>query len=145
MVFRWRPNDGPLIVVYGSFSHQLKKRYQSWTPSDKTVWIRAWTCVLDSDHEVKVHIFLLHVYNLILIWNVKLLHLVELEIWLWPIILRWAMERQTNGRTSVYRTVEWACVCVCGGGGGGGGVITWLRPVHSYSCCSVATNSKLLV
>ena len=39
LVFRWRANDGPLIMVFGS-SDQLKnnnnKTGQSWAPSDKT-------------------------------------------------------------------------------------------------------------
>ena len=30
---------GPLMVVFAS--SQKKKRFQSWTPSDKTFWIRA--------------------------------------------------------------------------------------------------------
>ena len=36
-------NDGPLIVVFGSFlPHQTKKKLcQSWIPTDKTFWIRA--------------------------------------------------------------------------------------------------------
>ena len=42
MAFRWRADDGPLIVVFGSPSpHQLKKPSQLDTP-DKTFWIRAW-------------------------------------------------------------------------------------------------------
>ena len=45
MAFRWRADDGPLIVAFGStLPHQvitIKKRYQSWTPSDKSFWIRA--------------------------------------------------------------------------------------------------------
>ena len=32
MVFRWRADDGPILVVFGS-THQLKKRCQSWTAS----------------------------------------------------------------------------------------------------------------
>ena len=36
MVFRWRADDDPLIVVFGS-SHpsSTKNNRQSWTPSDK--------------------------------------------------------------------------------------------------------------
>ena len=51
MAFRWRADDGPLIVVSGFFlplikkkkrnKKERKKRCQSWTPSDKTFWIRA--------------------------------------------------------------------------------------------------------
>ena len=44
MAFRWRADDGPLIVVLGSLPpliNLLNKRCQSWTPSDKTLWIRA--------------------------------------------------------------------------------------------------------
>ena len=41
MAFRWRADGGPLIVVL-RFSHQQKKRCQSWTPSDKTFWVRVW-------------------------------------------------------------------------------------------------------
>ena len=43
MAFRWRADDGPLIVVLGSLKKRKKKkeRCQSWTPSDKTFWIRA--------------------------------------------------------------------------------------------------------
>ena len=40
MSLRWRADDGPLIVVFGSFlPHQTKKK--CWTPSDKTFWILA--------------------------------------------------------------------------------------------------------
>ena len=50
MEFRWRANDDPLIVVFGSsLSSSTKKttykKCQSWTPSDKTFWIRAWILV----------------------------------------------------------------------------------------------------
>ena len=42
MVFRWRANDWQHIVVFGSsLPSSTKKRCQSWTPSDKTLWIRA--------------------------------------------------------------------------------------------------------
>ena len=45
MAFRWRADDGPLIVVFGSSlpssSTTKKKRCQSRTPSDKILWIRA--------------------------------------------------------------------------------------------------------
>ena len=46
MAFCWRADDGPLLVVLGSSipsSAKKKKikRCQSWTPSDKTFWIRA--------------------------------------------------------------------------------------------------------
>ena len=45
MTFRWRTDDGPFIVVFGSSipSSTKKKveRYQIWTPSDKTFWTRA--------------------------------------------------------------------------------------------------------
>ena len=42
MAFRWRPDDGPLILAFEfSLPHTLKKRCQSWTPSDKTFWILA--------------------------------------------------------------------------------------------------------
>ena len=37
--FRWRADDDTLIVVS---PHQTKKHCQSWTPSDKTFWIRTW-------------------------------------------------------------------------------------------------------
>ena len=38
---KWRADDGPLKAVFGSgIPHQLKKQL-SWTPSDKTFWIRA--------------------------------------------------------------------------------------------------------
>ena len=43
--FRWRADDGPLIVVLGSSlpsSTINKKNLQRWTPSDETSWIRAW-------------------------------------------------------------------------------------------------------
>ena len=40
MVFRWRANDDPHIVVLDPLSHhQLKKSCQSWTP----FWIRAYS------------------------------------------------------------------------------------------------------
>ena len=47
MAFRWRAGDGPLKVVHGSSlpTSTRKKRCQSWTPFDKTVWIRAWSLV----------------------------------------------------------------------------------------------------
>ena len=65
--FRWRADDGPLIVVFGSFlpssnekinnnnkktkkQKKKNKRYQSWTPSDKAVWIRA--CFVASIHNI---------------------------------------------------------------------------------------------
>ena len=36
--FKWRPDDGPLKVVYGSsLSSSTKKRSHSWTPSEKNV------------------------------------------------------------------------------------------------------------
>ena len=36
MTFRCRPDDGPLILAFESpIPHKLKKRCQSWTPSDK--------------------------------------------------------------------------------------------------------------
>ena len=42
---RWRADDGMLIVVCGFWILPLiineKKSCQSWTPSDKTFWIRA--------------------------------------------------------------------------------------------------------
>ena len=40
--FRWRADDGPFIVIFGSSipSSTKKNRYQR-TPSDKTSWIRA--------------------------------------------------------------------------------------------------------
>ena len=43
MAFSLWADNGPLIVVFGSsLLHQLKKkRCQSWTPTDKTFWIRA--------------------------------------------------------------------------------------------------------
>ena len=47
MAFRWRANDGPLIVVFESslpLSNKQTKRCQSLTPSDKTVWIRECHC-----------------------------------------------------------------------------------------------------
>ena len=37
MAFRWRADDGPLIVLFGS-SLSLSKK---WTPSEKTFWVRA--------------------------------------------------------------------------------------------------------
>ena len=41
--FRWRADDGPFIVIFGSSipSSTGKKRYQNVDPSDKTFWIRA--------------------------------------------------------------------------------------------------------
>ena len=42
MAFRWRANDGSLRVVFrSSLPSSIKKRCQIWTPSDKTVCIRA--------------------------------------------------------------------------------------------------------
>ena len=42
MAFRWRANDGPLIVVFGSSlssrtENKRKKTRQSWTPPDKSL------------------------------------------------------------------------------------------------------------
>ena len=48
MAFRWRADDSPQKVVFGSSllsstkTNKQNKRCQSWTPSDKTFWIRAW-------------------------------------------------------------------------------------------------------
>ena len=41
MAFRWRANDGRLLVVFGSptTNKNQKKKRQSWTPSEKTFWI----------------------------------------------------------------------------------------------------------
>ena len=47
MAFRWRANDGTLIVVFGSSfpswteNKRTKKTRQSWTPPDNTLWILA--------------------------------------------------------------------------------------------------------
>ena len=37
MAFRWRDDGGPFIALFDSSvsPHQLKKRYQIWTSSDK--------------------------------------------------------------------------------------------------------------
>ena len=44
MAFRWRADDGPLIVIFGSsLQSPTKKSCQSWTPSGKTFWIC--TCI----------------------------------------------------------------------------------------------------
>ena len=59
MAFRWRADGGPLLVVLGSSLPSLTKKkkkkknnkqknptlseLQSWTPSDKTFWIRSCT------------------------------------------------------------------------------------------------------
>ena len=40
MVFRWRTDDGAKNPSYKK-SKKKKKTRQSWTPSDKTFWIRA--------------------------------------------------------------------------------------------------------
>ena len=73
MAFRWRADEGPLLVVFWS-SHQLKNLCQSWTPSDKTFWIREWA----------VHVtifkpyfsFLTYIYNYITkVWElVRIAH-----------------------------------------------------------------------
>ena len=44
MAFRWRADDCPFKVVFGSsLRSSTKKSCQSWTPPpDKTIWIRAW-------------------------------------------------------------------------------------------------------
>ena len=45
MPFHWRADDGLFIGIFGfsipSSSKKKKKRYQIWTPSDKTLCIRA--------------------------------------------------------------------------------------------------------
>ena len=50
MAFHWWADDGPFIVIFGSsitsstkkiIKKNKKKRYQIWTPSDITFWIRA--------------------------------------------------------------------------------------------------------
>ena len=38
----WRADDGPILVV-GIWIHSLTKKKESWTPSEKTFWIRAWS------------------------------------------------------------------------------------------------------
>ena len=45
--FRWRADESPLLVIFGSSLPLLKrqKTLQSWTPSDKTFWIRAWVLI----------------------------------------------------------------------------------------------------
>ena len=48
MAFRWRAEDIPLLVLFGSSlpsskNKQKTKRCQNWTPYGKTFWIRAWT------------------------------------------------------------------------------------------------------
>ena len=63
-------NDGPLLVVFRSSfpTHQLKKqqkqtnktRWQGWTPSVKTVWIRAWPTKELIDKLDKTHYIALH-------------------------------------------------------------------------------------
>ena len=51
MAFRWRADDGPLLVVFGSsLLSTKKKRCQSWTPSDKSFWIRAWSLTTIRHH-----------------------------------------------------------------------------------------------
>ena len=45
MAFRWRTDDGPLIVVFGSSlpSTTKKETLSKVDPSVKTFWIRAWS------------------------------------------------------------------------------------------------------
>ena len=73
MAFRWRVDDGPFIVVFGisiPSSTKKKKRYQVWTPSDKTFWICAW------------HIL----YNICMkIWNLSNKCQIGAAINFWPI------------------------------------------------------------
>ena len=42
MAFRWRGDDGPLIVVFGSSLPLSQKKKEQLDPPDKTFWIRAW-------------------------------------------------------------------------------------------------------
>ena len=57
----WRPDDGPLLVVFWSSllsstkKKKKKKRCQSWTPSDKSFWIRAWLGCKESTQIIEVH------------------------------------------------------------------------------------------
>ena len=46
--FRWRAGDGPLIVVFVCTLSLLKHR-QSWIPSGKTFWIRAYHGFIDGE------------------------------------------------------------------------------------------------
>ena len=40
MAFRWRVDDDPFKVIFGSSIPSTKKCYQIWTSSDKPFWIR---------------------------------------------------------------------------------------------------------
>ena len=52
---RWLAILGPQIVIFVwflSLPHQQRKRFQTWTHSDKTAWIRAW---LATFAEIRLH------------------------------------------------------------------------------------------
>ena len=46
IAFCWRADDGPFIMIFGSSipSSTKTNKFQIWTPSDKTFWIRACVC-----------------------------------------------------------------------------------------------------
>ena len=56
MAFRWRADDGPLLVVFGSSLPSSTKKPLSWTPSDKFLdprllflsvpWVSLWSVIV---------------------------------------------------------------------------------------------------
>ena len=72
MPFRWRADDGQILVLFGSThphkkKKKKKKRSQSWTSSEKTFWIRAWlTRYIKSGSRIKSSISTLEVFKEVL-------------------------------------------------------------------------------
>ena len=63
MAFRWRANNGLLLVlVWSSFpwsnkKKSKKKKNQSWTASDKIFWIRTWYGLVNEPrHEISINV-----------------------------------------------------------------------------------------
>ena len=66
MAFCWPVDDGPLIVEFGlplPLSNKTKQKTttkipcQSWTPSDKTLWIRAWKFTQKCHCKIEIFVF----------------------------------------------------------------------------------------
>ena len=88
MAFRWRADDGPLIVVLGSSlpssktqnkNTKKKKRLLSCTPSDKTFWIRAW-CPLEPYFRLDRNF----VVGTGAIWRFRIANIISFPYQWWP-------------------------------------------------------------
>ena len=81
MAFRWRADDSPILVHFGSTllsstKKKNKKRRQSLTPSGKTFWIRACIAVVV---EVVVQVVPLTVVSMLLVTPLVLVAVVVLS------------------------------------------------------------------